>query len=83
MICLHQNDNAGVIILLRMAKLKTWGGQPQVGKCLFGSRLHINNDMSHISEFRKVIADMNLNVESSISTTQFNTDIVVAKAEDY
>ncbi|CAH1441505.1 unnamed protein product [Lactuca virosa] len=26
----HQNENAPVIILLRMTKLKTWGGQPQV-----------------------------------------------------
>ncbi|CAH1447799.1 unnamed protein product [Lactuca virosa] len=53
MICLHQNDNAGVIILLRMAKLNT------------------------------SIVDMDLNVESSISTTQLNTDTFVAKAEDY
>ncbi|CAI9297384.1 unnamed protein product [Lactuca saligna] len=83
MICLHQNDNAGVIILLRMAKLKTLGGQPQVGNCLFGSILHINDDMSHLLEFKKVIADMGLNVESSISTTQLNTYTVVAKKEDY
>nr|KAJ0217447.1 hypothetical protein LSAT_V11C300142060 [Lactuca sativa] len=48
----HQNENAPVIILLYMAKLKT-GGQPQVGNCLFGSRLHINDDMHHISEFKK------------------------------
>ncbi|CAH1433469.1 unnamed protein product [Lactuca virosa] len=49
----HQNENALVIILLRMAKLKTWGGQPQVGNYLFGSKLHINDDMHHISEFKK------------------------------
>nr|KAJ0228303.1 hypothetical protein LSAT_V11C100044880 [Lactuca sativa] len=49
----HQNENAFVIILLRMAKLKTWGGQPQVGNCLSGSRLHINDDMHHIPEFKK------------------------------
>ncbi|CAH1451545.1 unnamed protein product [Lactuca virosa] len=59
-------------------KLKTWGASS--GYCLFGSRLHINDDMSHISEFKKTIADMDLNVESSISTAQLNTDIVVAKA---
>nr|KAJ0204072.1 hypothetical protein LSAT_V11C500274380 [Lactuca sativa] len=57
----HQNDNALVIILLCMGKLKTWGGQPQVGNCLFGSRLHINDDMPHILEFKKAIADINLN----------------------
>ncbi|CAH1429009.1 unnamed protein product [Lactuca virosa] len=43
-------------------------GQPQVGNCLFGSRLHINDDMHHISEFNKAY---------------LNTDTVVAKAEDY
>ncbi|CAH1431657.1 unnamed protein product [Lactuca virosa] len=77
----HQNDNAPVIILLRMAKLKNW--VPQVGNCLFGSRLHINDDMPHISEFKKVISDMDLNVESSINNSQLNIDIVVANAEDY
>ncbi|XP_023747872.1 uncharacterized protein LOC111896084 [Lactuca sativa] len=70
----HQNDNAPVIILLR---------QPQVGNCLFESRLHINDHMPHISEIKKVTADMDFNVESSINTSQLNTDIVVAKAEDY
>ncbi|CAH1426927.1 unnamed protein product [Lactuca virosa] len=79
----HQNENAPVIILLRMEKLKTWGGQPQVGNCLFGSRLHINDYMHHISEFKKAIADIDLNVESSINTTQLNTETVVAKPEDY
>ncbi|CAH1443672.1 unnamed protein product [Lactuca virosa] len=79
----HQNENAPVIILLRMAKLKTWGGQPQVGNCLFGSRLHINDDMHHISEFKKAIVDIDLNVESSINTTQLNTETIVAKPEDY
>ncbi|CAH1453980.1 unnamed protein product [Lactuca virosa] len=79
----HQNENALVIILLRMAKLKTWGGQPQVGNCLFGLRLHINDDMHHISKFKKAIADIDLNVESSINTTQLNTETVVTNPEDY
>nr|KAJ0224516.1 hypothetical protein LSAT_V11C100019510 [Lactuca sativa] len=71
----HQNENAPVIILLRMANLNICGGQPQVGNCLFGSRLHINDDMHHISEFKKAY--------SSINTTQVNTKTVVAKPEDY
>nr|KAJ0187834.1 hypothetical protein LSAT_V11C900477050 [Lactuca sativa] len=103
----HQNENASVIIFLRMAKLKTWGdvyahyinilfiirnnlllqllfiGQPQVNNCLFGSRLHINDYMHHISEFKKVIVDIDFNVESSINTTQLNTETVVAKPENY
>ncbi|KAL7616288.1 hypothetical protein Lser_V15G01849 [Lactuca serriola] len=78
-----QNENAPVIILLRMTNLNICGGQPQVGNCLFGSRLHINDDMHHISEFKKAIADIDLNVESSINTTQVNTKTVVAKPEDY
>nr|KAJ0228500.1 hypothetical protein LSAT_V11C100027940 [Lactuca sativa] len=54
----HQNENAPVIILLHMAKLKTWVGQPQVDNCLFGSRLHINDDMHHISEYKEEIVQI-------------------------
>nr|KAJ0193707.1 hypothetical protein LSAT_V11C800413290 [Lactuca sativa] len=32
---------------------------------------------------KHTIVDMDLNVESSISTTQLNTNTVMAKAEDY
>nr|KAJ0185494.1 hypothetical protein LSAT_V11C900468000 [Lactuca sativa] len=63
----HQNENAHVIILIR---------QPQVDNCLFGLRLHINDDMHHISEFKKAIVDIDLNVESSINTTQLNTKLL-------
>nr|KAJ0212478.1 hypothetical protein LSAT_V11C400195910 [Lactuca sativa] len=61
--------------------------QPQIGNCLFGSRLHINDDMHHIIIFqnlkRRTIVDIDLNVESSINTTQLNTKTVVSKPEDY
>nr|KAJ0200607.1 hypothetical protein LSAT_V11C600308030 [Lactuca sativa] len=87
----------------RKMQVALWDGQPQVGNCLFGSRLHINDDMYHISEFKKAykptlkkieiikkerkkepgIVDIDLNVESSINTTQLNTKTVVAKPEDY
>ncbi|CAI9296921.1 unnamed protein product [Lactuca saligna] len=61
----HNNDTAPVIILLRLAKLKIWGGQPQVGNCLFGSRLHINDDMPQILEFKSNLNALDTNVESS------------------
>ncbi|CAI9271306.1 unnamed protein product [Lactuca saligna] len=79
----HNNDTAPVIILLRLAKLKIWGGQPQVGNCLFGSRLHINDDMPQILEFKSKINALDTNVESSSRTSQLNSDTVVANPEDY
>ncbi|XP_023745749.2 uncharacterized protein LOC111893894 [Lactuca sativa] len=57
----HNNDIAPVIILLRLAKLKIWGGQPQVGNCLFGSRLHINDDMAQILEFKSNLNALDTN----------------------
>ncbi|CAH1432509.1 unnamed protein product [Lactuca virosa] len=79
----HNNDTAPVIILLRLAKLKIWGGQPQVGNCLFGSRLHINDDMPQILEFKSNLNALDTNVESSSRTSQLNSDTVVANPEDY
>ncbi|CAI9264161.1 unnamed protein product [Lactuca saligna] len=79
----HNNDTAPVIILLHLAKLKIWGGQPQVGNCLFGSRLHINDDMPQILEFKSKINALDTNVESSSRTSQLNSDTVVANPEDY
>ncbi|CAH1422718.1 unnamed protein product [Lactuca virosa] len=79
----HANDTAPVIILLRLAKLKIWGGQPQVGNCLFGSRLHINDDMPQILEFKSNLNALDTNVESSRRTSQLNSDTVVANPEDY
>ncbi|XP_052627211.1 uncharacterized protein LOC122197556 [Lactuca sativa] len=70
----HNNDTAPVIILLRLAKLKIWGGQPQVGNCLFGSRLHINDDMPQILEFKSNLNALDTNVESSSRTSQLNSD---------
>ncbi|CAI9284920.1 unnamed protein product [Lactuca saligna] len=65
----HNNDTAPVIILLCLAKLKIWGGQPQVGNCLFGSRLHINDDMPQILEFKSNLNALDTNVESSSRTS--------------
>ncbi|CAH1452840.1 unnamed protein product [Lactuca virosa] len=79
----HHNETAPVIILLRLAKLKIWGGQPQVGNCLFGSRLHINDDMPHILEFKSNLNALDMNVESSSRSSQLNSDTVVANPEDY
>ncbi|CAI9284982.1 unnamed protein product [Lactuca saligna] len=79
----HNNDTAPVIILLRLAKLKIWGGQPQVGNCLFGSRLHINDDMPQILEFKSNLNALDTNVESSSRKSQLNSDTVVANPEDY
>nr|KAJ0195625.1 hypothetical protein LSAT_V11C700346310 [Lactuca sativa] len=79
----HQNEIVPVIILLRLAKLKFWGGQPQVGNCLFGSRLHINDDMPHILEFKSNLNALDMNVESSSRTSQLNSDTIVANPEDY
>ncbi|CAH1440220.1 unnamed protein product [Lactuca virosa] len=79
----HHNETAAVIILLRLAKLKIWGGKPQVGNCLFGSRLHINGDMPHILEFKSNLNVLDTNVESSSRTSQLNSDTVVANPEDY
>ncbi|CAH1446828.1 unnamed protein product [Lactuca virosa] len=79
----HDNDTAPVIILLCLAKLKIWGGQPQVGNCLFGSRLHINDDMPQILEFKSNLNALDTNVESSSRTSQLNSDTVVANPEDY
>nr|KAJ0202995.1 hypothetical protein LSAT_V11C500233440 [Lactuca sativa] len=79
----HNNDIAPVIILLHLAKLKIWGGQPQVGNCLFGSRLHINDDMPQILEFKSKINALDTNVESSSCTSQLNSNTVVANPEDY
>nr|KAJ0221995.1 hypothetical protein LSAT_V11C200094910 [Lactuca sativa] len=79
----HHNETAPVIILLRLAKLKIWGGQPQVGNCLFGSRLHINDDMPQILEFKSNLNALDTNVESSSRTSQLNSDTVVANPEDY
>ncbi|CAI9264009.1 unnamed protein product [Lactuca saligna] len=70
----HNNDTAPVIILLR---------QPQVGNCFFGSRLHINDDMPQILEFKSNLNVVDTNVESSSRTSQLNSDTVVANPEDY
>nr|KAJ0205901.1 hypothetical protein LSAT_V11C500236140 [Lactuca sativa] len=56
---------------------------PQVGNCLFGSRLHINDDMPRILEFKSNLNALDTNVESSSRTSQLNSDTVVANPEDY
>nr|KAJ0218007.1 hypothetical protein LSAT_V11C300152570 [Lactuca sativa] len=72
----HNNDTAPVIILLRLAKLKIWGGQPQVGNCLFGSRLHINDDMPQILEFKSNLNALDTNeVGLTIIATIIGFDI--------
>ncbi|CAI9297151.1 unnamed protein product [Lactuca saligna] len=79
----HNKYTAPIIILQRLTKLKIWGGQPQVGNCLFGSRLHINDDMPQILDFKSNLNALDTNVESSSRTSQLNSDTVMANPEDY
>ncbi|CAH1445074.1 unnamed protein product [Lactuca virosa] len=80
----HNNETAPVIILLRLAKLKIWGGKYFLQQIIIStSKLHINDDMPQILEFKSNLNALDTNVESSSRTSQLNSDTVVANPEDY
>ncbi|CAH1420666.1 unnamed protein product [Lactuca virosa] len=63
----HHNETAPVIILLRLAKLKIWGGMD------FFQQIIVST--SNLNA-------LDMNVESSSRTSQLNSDTVVANLED-
>nr|XP_043639302.1 uncharacterized protein LOC122610373 [Erigeron canadensis] len=79
----ENNSDSPVVVFLQMAKLKEWGGMPQVSNRLFGTRLHINDAVGPIVSFQERLKDMDMAGESSNRTTQLTATTVVAKPADY
>ncbi|CAH1445070.1 unnamed protein product [Lactuca virosa] len=74
----HNNETAPVIILLRLAKIKIWGGKYFLQQIIIStSKLHINDDMPQILEFKSNLNALDTNVESSSRTSQLNSDTEV------